>query len=126
VSAADGQSPDERSSDDEANEFTDVEFVEDFTPDPMDSDFIRMSPVKAFRLTKARDYNKDEHDAVTRRVIAFWVLAIVSVLYFLAVVGMLCHWINVEELGRIALVLGPIQALAAAVLGFYFGRQHSS
>jgi hypothetical protein len=31
-------------------------------------------------------------------------------------------WINMAELGRIALVLGPIQALAAAVLGFYFGQ----
>ncbi len=88
--------------------------------------YIRVSPERAFRLSRPREYNKDHHDAVTRRIIAFWVLTIVSVLYLLAVVGMICHWINVEELGRIALVLGPIQALAAAVLGFYFGRQHSS
>jgi hypothetical protein len=126
VSAADGQSPDGHSSDDEGAEIADDEFVEDLAPDSVDHDYIRVSPERAFRLSRPREYNKDHHDAVTRRIIAFWVLTIVSVLYLLAVVGMICHWINVEELGRIALVLGPIQALAAAVLGFYFGRQHSS
>lgn len=79
-----------------------------------------------FRLRRPKPYRKDEHDAITRRWLAFWVLGIVSVLYGAAVVGMLCHWIDVEELGRVALVLGPIQALAAAVLGFYFGRDNKA
>ena len=79
-----------------------------------------------FRLRRPKPYRKDEHDAITRRWLAFWVLGIVSALYGAAVVGMLCHWINIEELGRVALVLGPIQALAAAVLGFYFGRDNKA
>lgn len=127
MSAADGPSSGEFPSDDgEITDSAGEELVEDFTPDPRSSDFIRVSPVRAFRLSRPRTYNKDEHDAITRRIIAFWVLGIVSVLYLLAVLGMTFHWINAEELGRIAIVLGPIQALAAAVLGFYFGRQHSS
>lgn len=79
-----------------------------------------------FQLRRWKPYQKDEHDAITRRRLAYWVLGIVSVLYGAAVLGMICHWITMDELGRIALVLGPIQALAAAVLGFYFGRDNKA
>ncbi|MDM7886574.1 hypothetical protein QUG92_15795 [Curtobacterium sp. RHCKG23] len=108
--------------------------VDDVTPsdvltEDLDPDALRDFPWgydHGFRLRRPKPYRKDEHDAITRRWLAFWVLGIVSVLYGAAVVGMLCHWIDVEELGRVALVLGPIQALAAAVLGFYFGRDNKA
>lgn len=79
-----------------------------------------------FQVRRWKPYRKDEHDAITRRRLAYWVLTIVSVLYGAAILGMICHWIDMDELGRIALVLGPIQALAAAVLGFYFGRDNKA
>jgi hypothetical protein len=68
---------------------------------------------------------KDQHDATTRRWLAFLVLGVVTVLYGAAVAGVLFDWITAEELGEVALVLGPTQALAAAVLGFYFGQEQS-
>ncbi|AMM22781.1 hypothetical protein AX769_21840 (plasmid) [Frondihabitans sp. PAMC 28766] len=68
---------------------------------------------------------KDKHDATTRRALAFTVIGLVAVLYGAAVLGILAGWISSDELGKVALVLGPIQALAAAVLGFYFGQDQS-
>jgi len=68
---------------------------------------------------------KDQHDAFTRRALAFAVIGLVGVLYGAAVLGILAGWITAEDLGKVALVLGPIQALAAAVLGFYFGQEQS-
>jgi hypothetical protein len=137
MSAVGGPSqPDDDPSDGSADDVTELtELTDDDTDDAAAWNVLsddagpgprfKVGPPRVYRVGRWR-YQKDEHDAVTRRIIAFWVLSIVSVLYLLAVVGMVCHWINVEELGRIALVLGPIQALAAAVLGFYFGRQNST
>jgi hypothetical protein len=68
---------------------------------------------------------KDQHDAFTRRALAFGVIGLVGVLYGCAVLGVLAGWITAGELGKVALVLAPIQALAAAVLGFYFGQEQS-
>lgn len=70
-------------------------------------------------------FEKEAHDAGTRRALAFGVIGLVALLYGAAVVGILAGWISAGELGKVALVLGPIQALAAAVLGFYFGQEQS-
>lgn len=74
----------------------------------------------AFRV---KPFQKDHHDATTRRWLAFVVLGVVSVLYGMAVIGLIANALSLTEFGRVALVLGPIQALAAAVLGFYFGQE---
>ena len=133
MSGAEGSSPGESDLGDEFLELSDDDtysaeptdfLVEDVNPEPRFA-FPWMSRL-GYRVSWPQPYEKEAHDATTRRRLAYWVLTIVSVLYFMAVLGMICHWINVEELGRIALVLGPIQALAAAVLGFYFGRDNKS
>jgi hypothetical protein len=81
-----------------------------------------VASVRIETSANVRTFRKDEHDAITRRWLAFVVLGVLSVFYGASVLGLLMNWIDMDELGRLALVLGPIQALTAAVLGFYFGQ----
>ena len=76
-------------------------------------------------LALVQDFPLKEHNAKTRRWLAFMTLGVMSVLYLLGSCALVFGLIDSETLERLAVVVSPVQALAASVLGFYFGQEHS-
>ncbi|POH64708.1 hypothetical protein C3B59_09735 [Cryobacterium zongtaii] len=80
-----------------------------------------------YKFKKKRGkWPKGTHDQVTRQFLAFAVLGILTVLYFMVMFALVCGWIDGEKFTMaVAAISGP-QALAAAVIGFYYGKNGSN
>jgi hypothetical protein len=65
------------------------------------------------------------HVADTQRVLAVIIVIATLALYGYLVVAMVYGWIGSEGFVRTIAALSPIQALAAATVGFFFGRRDS-
>lgn len=63
------------------------------------------------------------HDQSTRKGIAFTILALIALLYVAAVVAMIGGWVDQDEFALLITGLSGPQALAAAVIGFYYGKK---
>lgn len=65
------------------------------------------------------------HDQSTRKGIAFTILVLIALLYVAAVVAMIVGWVDQEEFALLITGLSGPQALAAAVIGFYYGKKEA-
>lgn len=65
------------------------------------------------------------HIANTQRVLAVVIVMATLLLYGYLVVAVVCRWISDEAFVRTVAALAPLQALAAATVGFFFGRRDS-
>jgi hypothetical protein len=63
------------------------------------------------------------HDQLTRKGIALVVLVPTVLFYGATFTGMLAHLITVQEMTAMIAGISPVQALAAAVVGFYFAKK---
>ena len=70
-----------------------------------------------------RRWPEGTHDQVTRQFVAFFILGLLSVLYLMSLGAFILGGINQEGfVTAIAAISGP-QTLAAAVIGFYYGKK---
>ena len=75
---------------------------------------------------KRRRWPKGTHDQVTRQFLAFAVLGILAALYLISIIALVTGGLDGEKFTMaIAAISGP-QALAAAVIGFYYGKKTDS
>jgi hypothetical protein len=74
-------------------------------------------------VKKRRRWPKGTHDQVTRQFLAFAVLGILAALYLISIIALVVGGLDKETFTMaIAAISGP-QALAAAVIGFYYGKK---
>ncbi|TFC83036.1 hypothetical protein [Cryobacterium sp. TMT3-29-2] len=80
----------------------------------------------AYRIKKKRRrMPKGTHDQVTRQLIAFTVLGLLALPFCAVILALICNWIDGDKFTMaVAAISGP-QALAAAVIGFYYGKNAS-
>lgn len=63
------------------------------------------------------------HTADTRRFLAWAIVGSTLVLYGYLTVAMVCGWTGSDTYAGAIQTLAPLQSLAAATVGFFFGRQ---
>lgn len=63
------------------------------------------------------------HTADTRRIMAYAIVGVTLVLYGYLTVAVVYDWIDADKFTQLLAALAPLQALAAATIGFFFGRQ---
>ena len=63
------------------------------------------------------------HTADTRRFMAYGIVGATLFLYGYLTVAVVCSWIDADQFTNLLAALAPLQALAAATIGFFFGRQ---
>lgn len=63
------------------------------------------------------------HDQITRRGLALVVLIPTVVFYAFVLLALVCHWVDRDDLTALVAAISPFQALAAAVVGFYFAKR---
>lgn len=63
------------------------------------------------------------HTADTRRFLAWAIVGSTLVLYGYLTVAMVCGWTGSDGYAGAIQTLAPLQSLAAATVGFFFGRQ---
>lgn len=66
------------------------------------------------------------HVADTQRALAVGIVIATLLLYGYLVVAVVCKWIDDETFVRTIAALAPLQALAAATVGFFFGQKESN
>lgn len=66
---------------------------------------------------------KPHYDQITRRGIALVVLVPTAIFYAAALAALIFHWANRDDLTAMVAAVSPFQALAAAVVGFYFAKK---
>lgn len=77
-------------------------------------------------VKRRRRWPKGTHDQVTRQFLAFAVLGVLAALYLISMIALVSGGLNGETFTMaIAAISGP-QALAAAVIGFYYGKKTDS
>lgn len=64
-----------------------------------------------------------KHTADTRRFLGWAIVGMTLALYALLVCSVIVNWISVDQFVKLLAALSPLQALAAATVGFFFGRQ---
>jgi len=64
-----------------------------------------------------------KHTADTRRFLGWAIVGVTLAIYAALVLGVVANWIKVDQLVKILAALAPLQSLAAATVGFFFGRQ---
>jgi len=80
-------------------------------------------PDEGLAPPRKRRWPKGTHDQVTRQFVAFFILGLLSVLYLLSLGAFIFGAISQEGfVTSIAAISGP-QTLAAAVIGFYYGKK---
>lgn len=63
------------------------------------------------------------HVADTQRVLAVAIVTVTLLLYGYLVVAVVFDWIDRENFVAVIAALSPLQALAAATIGFFFGSR---
>lgn len=63
------------------------------------------------------------HTADTRRLMAYAIVGVTLLLYAYLTVAAVYGWIQTGQFTQVLAALAPLQALAAATIGFFFGRQ---
>lgn len=91
------------------------EFEED--SDPTQVPQVGAYPVKFVKKPRWR------HTADTRRFMAYGIVGVTLILYGYLTVAVVCDWIDADQFTQLLAALAPLQALAAATIGFFFGRQ---
>lgn len=66
------------------------------------------------------------HLADTQRALAVGIVIVTLLLYGYLVVAAVCGWITDDTFVRVIAALAPLQALAAATVGFFFGQKETS
>lgn len=66
------------------------------------------------------------HTADTQRALAVTIVTVTLLLYTYLVVAVVAGWIQDEQFVGIIAALAPLQALAAATVGFFFGRRDNA
>jgi small-conductance mechanosensitive channel len=80
-------------------------------------------PDEGLAPPRKRRWPQGTHDQVTRQFVAFFILGLLSVLYLVSLGAFIFGGINQEGfVTAIAAISGP-QTLAAAVIGFYYGKK---
>jgi hypothetical protein len=71
-----------------------------------------------------RVWLEEQHLAQSRRWLAYWLLAILSLVLILAWTATLTGWAKAEEVNDLmTIVFAPIIGLVGAATGFYFGER---
>lgn len=65
-----------------------------------------------------------QHEADTRRSLAWGIVGSTIVLYAYLVLAVTCGWIEQDRFTAIVAALAPLQSLAAATVGFFFARKN--
>ncbi|WP_372969309.1 hypothetical protein [Microbacterium sp.] len=63
------------------------------------------------------------HVADTQRVLAVAIVSVTLLLYGYLVLAVVVDWIDRENFVAVIAALSPLQALAAATIGFFFGSR---
>ncbi|MGC0371312.1 hypothetical protein [Microbacterium sp. SLBN-111] len=66
------------------------------------------------------------HIADTQRLLGLIIVVSTLLLYGYLVVAVVVKWIDDESFVRTVAALAPLQALAAATVGFFFGRRDNT
>ena len=69
------------------------------------------------------DFNPEQHNASTRRWLAFSILGVLVAMYGVGVTAFMLNAINFEQLTQMIAAFSGLQTLAAAALGFYFAKE---
>lgn len=64
-----------------------------------------------------------QHEADTRRSLAWGIVGSTVVLYAYLVYSVVVGWIDQERFTAIVAALSPLQSLAAATVGFFFAKK---
>lgn len=64
-----------------------------------------------------------QHEADTRRSLAWGIVGSTVVLYAYLVYAVVVGWIDQERFTAIVAALSPLQSLAAATVGFFFAKK---
>jgi hypothetical protein len=91
--------------------------------DPSDNDIIDLSSVPGSGPVVTS--RKTPHQEVTRRYLGFTVVVAMLVLEGYCVTALICGWIDRDTFTTIQTGLSGPAALAAAVIGFFYGRHGS-
>lgn len=79
-----------------------------------------VQPRKFFQSRKVPQWL---HIADTQRVLAVAIVSVTLLLYGYLVLAVVVDWIDRENFVAVLAALSPLQALAAATVGFFFGSR---
>jgi len=88
-----------------------------------DTDPSRIPLAGAYSIGRRRPAPKWRHTADTQRAMAISIVGVTLLLYGYLTVAAVFHWIDTDQFTQLFAALAPLQALAAATVGFFFGRQ---
>ncbi len=91
------------------------------SPPETKGEFVENLEPRSQRIGRWQSYNAKKHLADTRRGMAFIIVGATIVLYAALTVVLICGVIDMSTFTDIFAVLSPLQALAAATVGFFFG-----
>lgn len=72
---------------------------------------------------RSRKKPRWRHTADTRRFMAYGIVGVTLFLYAYLTIAAVHDWIESDQFTQLLAALAPLQALAAATIGFFFGRQ---
>ena len=99
------------------------EFIEDEAPD--DGDIIELVRPQSTRIYRqGRRFNLAKHRAGTQKFLAIALVVINASAIAVLLYAVLTRLLTVEEALQLSPVLGSLQGLAGAAIGFFFATEH--
>lgn len=81
------------------------------------------NPATPKKYIDSKKVSQWRHFADTQRVLAVAIIAATLVLYGILVTAVICKWVDKDTFVALIAALAPLQALAAATVGFFFGKK---